>query len=253
MPPAGGPNQEQIYRNLKGNNITTNQVGRPTRPQPASYHGVGPSRQRQQIGAASNIAAPNNLLPTNATVPVTYLSRPIPPRSTSSNDARSGAKSPIDIFRKGYLALFGSHPQARSVSQSDSNAGALMAEIQRATQIDMSNVVAQFRDLNRDIRTLCDRLGRHASSRKQFPSDVIGNDLDYSAHFRTAEDFIFYGALAILSSRICHKLLMPFHPIMNSEFNHNILSEYEKLSSSGVPLPESILCLSQLLTAFPKT
>lgn len=246
-----------IYRNLQGNNMTTQQFGLPqTSPYPyTSYTGFGhPSHgqvQRQVATTSPTIVAPNA-----GPASLSHQSRPINERRSTSpddpifNPIGSVARGAKRVLKKSYQAWFKANPHLQSQSAADTNnTGLFLAEVQRATQVDMSSVAAQFRDLNRDIQSLCDRLGRYASTRKQLPAVPAGDDLDLKAHFTSAEDFIFYGALAILSSNIFKYLLLPFHPIMDIESNHRIMTDYESLSTSG--MSRNIFLIMDLRCASP--
>lgn len=121
----------------------------------------------------------------------------------------------------------------RAAYQSTLDAHTFVAEMQNlAEEADLSDVTHNFDDLNYDIERLCSNLRRHADTVEQWPLPKK-NDPDWKAGFKSAQDFVFYGALAVVSSYIYDHFLEPFHPILDPERNRQNIEMYNDLSTTG--------------------
>lgn len=103
--------------------------------------------------------------------------------------------------------------------EQESNAAAILSQIQRSAGIDTANVVSQFRMLNRDIRRFCDKF---ASSISRTLSGGLPQG-PYEAYsqialskprwnFPSNEDYLFFAFLSIINAQFSKSIFRPFHP-----------------------------------------
>jgi hypothetical protein len=174
---------------------------------------------------------PAQTLNTNATTTIsrlapigqlpTHLSHPAPNPSFANASENVGTlvQRTKDAVKK-FLQVGGQPPNPHT------NPSALLAEIRR-TVVNTTTMVDQLRHLNRDILGLCNKLGQFASTRKRLPEHGEGKD-HLDIHFSTAEDFVFFGALAIITVQIQDRVLAPFHPALSNDKNNEVLVQYSE-------------------------
>lgn len=102
----------------------------------------------------------------------------------------------------------------------------------------ISTAIPQFRKLNREIRSYCNVLGRHARDCEKAPTPFqhLGFARLPTVSFATSEDHVYFGALLIMNTWIFRLILKPFHPGVDEVRTEDVLLSHRDQTASGAEL-----------------
>lgn len=152
------------------------------------------------------------------------------PSQASPEDSRaqrSGGKRVVTLSKDSHGVLF-----LRGTDTADPT----FLEMQKGLFLDVGNVLEEFANLDRGVRSFCDRCGGYIGRTKQLPrispppQPVPKNSpINKSPEdFPTVEDYVYFMLLSIINSHLYRDIFQPFHPASSIEENKRYEEQYER-------------------------
>lgn len=128
-----------------------------------------------------------------------------------------------------------------STSHAHNPSEAVLSEMKTSLRGGAWKVVQQFGEINRQIRHLSDVCSEYIGSRRKLPqqpyrrppkeASLIGKPVH---QFPSAEDYVFFTLLTIVTRQIHDYIFEPFHPAASADENTRCFNEYQLKINTGV-------------------
>lgn len=125
-----------------------------------------------------------------------------------------------------------------------SGAGAadpFLEDMKKGVNFEGTNILDQFRFLNRELEIFCRACAEHAGRSKRLPPrDVCSAPVTsrspvggLASEFSSISDYAFFSLISIVNNHLGDCIFRPFHPFGSSSENNRYGAEYERRVSTG--------------------